>query len=242
MTNADTGRPGSRGEHELQERTGNAKRAKAFYDNQVLDHLTPVMREFMSRMQMAFIATSDAHGDCDSTFRAGFARLGRYGLSFDSWLYHTQLPELADLARTFPDTTIVVDHIGAPLGIGVYANRRDEVFKDWQRNIRELAKCPNARVKLGGMGMHLFGFDFEKQPMPPSSEELADAWRPFVETCIEAFGTKRAMFESNFPVDKGGGSYHVFWNAFKRIAAGCSAAEKTALFSGTAKRFYKLDI
>ena len=114
----------------------------------------------------------------DPTFRAGFARLGRYGLSFDSWLYHTQIPELADLARTFPDITIVLDHIGAPLGIGVYANRRGEVFQDWQRNIRELAKCPNARVKLGGMGMHIFGFDFEKQATPPSSEAFQVAFLP----------------------------------------------------------------
>jgi predicted TIM-barrel fold metal-dependent hydrolase len=111
----------------------------------------------------------------DSTFRSGFARLARYGLSFDSWIYHTQIPELADLARTFPDTTIVLDHIGAPLGIGAYAGRREEVFKDWQNNIRELAKCPNACVKLGGMGMHVFGFDFENRPMPPSSEELANS-------------------------------------------------------------------
>jgi L-fuconolactonase len=177
----------------------------------------------------------------DSKFRAGFGRLAHYGLSFDSWLYHTQIPELAELARTFPDTIVVLDHIGAPLGIGVYADRRGEVFKDWQRNIRELAKCPNARVKLGGMGMHVFGFDFEKRPMPPSSSELAEAWRPFVEICIEAFGTNRAMFESNFPVDKGSYSYGVGWNAFKRLSQGASAAEKTALFGATATRFYRLN-
>jgi L-fuconolactonase len=117
----------------------------------------------------------------NTKFRAGFARLARHGLSFDSWIYHTQISELTDLARAFPETIIVLDHIGAPLGIGVYATRRDEVFGDWQRNIRELAKCPNARVKLGGMGMHVFGFDFEKQGVPPSSQQLAEAWRPFVE-------------------------------------------------------------
>ena len=178
----------------------------------------------------------------DSKFRAGFARLGRYGLSFNSWIYHTQITELTDLARAFSDTTIVLDHIGAPLGIGVYANRRDEVFKDWQRNIRELAKSSNARVKLGGMGMHVFGFDFEKRLMPPSSEELAKSWRPVVETCIEAFGTKRAMFESNFPVDKRYYSYGVMWNAFKRLVATYSASEKSDLFFNAARDTYKLPI
>lgn len=176
----------------------------------------------------------------DAKFRAGFARLARYGLSFDSWIYHTQIPELTDLARSFPDTTIVLDHIGAPLGIGVYAGMRDEVFKDWQRNIRELGKCPNARVKLGGMGMHVFGFDFEKQLMPPSSEQLADTWRPLVETCIEAFGMRRAMFESNFPVDKRYYSYGAMWNAFKRLAAQYSADEKTNLFVDAARDTYRL--
>jgi len=136
----------------------------------------------------------------------------------------------------------VLNHIGAPLGIGVYAGRRDEVFKDWQRNIRELAQCPNARVKLGGMGMHVFGFDFEKRSMPPSSDELAETWLPFVETCVEAFGTNRAMFESNFPVDKRYYSYGVMWNAFKRLTARYSASEKADLFFDSARDTYRLRI
>lgn len=176
----------------------------------------------------------------DEKFRAGFARLARYGLSFDSLIYHPQIPELTDIARAFPDTTVVLNHIGMPLGIGVYAGKGKEVFADWARNIRELAKCPNAYVKLGGMGMHMFGFDFEKKPEPPSSDELVSAWRPFVEVCIEAFGTKRAMFESNFPVDKRYYSYGVMWNAFKKLAASASAGEKADLFFNTAKRCYRL--
>ena len=176
----------------------------------------------------------------DRRFREGFALLGRFGLSFDSWIYHPQIPELTDLARAFPDTTVVLDHVGAPLAVGAYAGRRSEVFDDWRRSIRELAACPNVNVKLGGMGMHVFGFDFDLREIPPSSQELADAWRPYVETCIEAFGPDRCMFESNFPVDKRSCSYGVLWNAFKRLAAGCSAAEKTALFSGTARRVYRL--
>jgi predicted TIM-barrel fold metal-dependent hydrolase len=172
--------------------------------------------------------------------REGFARLHPLGLSFDAWMYFTQLGELADLARAFPETPIVLDHVGGAIGIGPYAGRRDEIFAEWKRSIGEVARCPNVHVKLGGLGMRLFGFDVHAGELPPSSEQLATLWRPYIETCIEAFGPERAMFESNFPVDKGSGSYQLFWNAFKRIAAGCSAAEKTALFSGTASRFYRL--
>ena len=172
--------------------------------------------------------------------RAGFARLHPLGLSFDAWMYHTQLGELADLARAFPETPIVLDHVGGPIGIGPYAGRRDEVFAQWRAGIAELARCPNVHVKLGGLGMRLFGFEAHNGETPPGSEQLALLWRPYIATCIEAFGPQRAMFESNFPVDKGSGSYHVFWNAFKRIAAGFSADEKAALFAGTASRFYRL--
>jgi predicted TIM-barrel fold metal-dependent hydrolase len=172
--------------------------------------------------------------------REGFARLHPLGLSFDAWMYHTQIGELVDLARAFPETPVVLDHVGGPIGLGPYAGKRDEVFVEWKRRIAELAACPNVHVKLGGLGMRLFGFDVHEKELPPSSEQLAAAWRPYIETCIAAFGAERAMFESNFPVDKGSGSYQVFWNAFKRIAAGCSPAEKAALFSGTASKFYRL--
>jgi len=172
--------------------------------------------------------------------REGFARLAPLGLSFDAWMYHTQLSELVDLARAFPATPIVLDHVGGAIGLGPYAGKRDEVFAEWSGRIRELAQCPNVHIKLGGLGMRMFGFDMHNGELPPSSEELAAAWRPYIETCIAAFGSERAMFESNFPVDKGSCSYAALWNAFKRIAAGYSAAEKAALFAGTAGNFYKL--
>jgi L-fuconolactonase len=177
----------------------------------------------------------------DGRIRAGFARLASLGLSFDAWLYHTQLDELTDLARAFPATPIVLDHVGGPIGLGRYAGKRDEVFAEWSARIRELAQCPNVYVKLGGLGMRMFGFTVHTHELPPSSAELASSWRPYIETCIAAFGPQRAMFESNFPVDKGSCGYQALWNAFKRIAAGCSPAEKQALFAGTATRFYRLE-
>ena len=176
----------------------------------------------------------------DPTWRAGFARLGKHGLSFDAWLYHTQLDQLLDLARSFPGTRIVLNHVGGPLGVGPYRGKRDEVFAAWRAGMRALAACPNVNVKLGGLAMVVNGFDFHENVLPPSSGELANAWRPYMEACIEDFGPRRCMFESNFPVDKGMCSYPVLWNAFKRIAAGASAAEKAALFHDTAARVYRL--
>jgi L-fuconolactonase len=177
----------------------------------------------------------------DPRVREGFSRLAPLGLSFDAWMYHTQLGELIDLAHAFPETPIVLDHVGGPIGLGPYAGKRDEVFAEWSGKIRELAACPNVHIKLGGLGMRMFGFTHHLGELPPSSEELAAAWRPYIETCIAAFGPERAMFESNFPVDKGSCGYAVLWNAFKRIATGCSAAEKDALFTGTASKFYRLN-
>jgi len=178
----------------------------------------------------------------DATFRKGFACLAPLGLSFDAWLFHPQIGELIDLARAFPDTRIMLDHCGGPIGIGRFAGRREETFPAWKASIQEVAKCPNVSVKLGGLAMRLLGYDFHERPMPPSSEQAAAAWRPYIETCIEAFGPNRAMFESNFPPDKGQCSYQVIFNAFKRIAAQYGEAEKTALFSNTATEFYRLKL
>ena len=176
----------------------------------------------------------------DATFRKGFACLAPLDLSFDAWLFHPQIGELTDLARAFPDTKIVLDHCGGPIGIGSYAGKREEIFPVWKASIQEIAKCPNVVVKLGGLAMCLLGYDFHLRPKPPSSEQAATAWRPYIETCIEAFGPNRCMFESNFPPDKGQCSYQVIFNAFKRLAAQYSEAEKTAMFSKTATDFYRL--
>jgi L-fuconolactonase len=178
----------------------------------------------------------------DNSFRKGFAVLGRLGLSFDAWLYHPQIGELTDLARKFPDTRIVLNHCGGPIGIGAYSGKRSELFPGWATSIKRLAECPNVWVKIGGLGMRLGGFGFHEHADPPSSEILAVAWRSYVDTCIAAFGPSRSMFESNFPVDKGSYSYPVFWNACKLLAKGLSSLEKADLFGRTAARFYRLDV
>jgi predicted TIM-barrel fold metal-dependent hydrolase len=176
----------------------------------------------------------------DPKFREGFAQLAPLGLSFESWQYHPQLPDAIELARAFPNTTIILNHVGGVLGVGPYSGRRQEIHAGWRKDIFELAKCPNVNVKLGGIGMVSFGFDFHERDVPPSSEDLAAAWRQYVEPCIEAFGVDRCMFESNFPPDKQSCGYTELWNAFKRITANASAAEKKALYSGTAARVYRM--
>jgi L-fuconolactonase len=180
------------------------------------------------------------HRLLDPKFREGFAELGKLGLTFDSWHFFPQLPDLVDIARAFPDQSIICDHVGGHLGIGQYADKQAETLPVWKKNMQDLAACPNVTVKLGGLGMTSFGFGFELRDTPPSSQELAAAWKPYIETCIELFGTNRCMFESNFPPDKQSCGYTELWNAFKLITRGASAAEKKALYSGTAARVYKL--
>jgi L-fuconolactonase len=175
------------------------------------------------------------------SFDEGMRALTARKLVFDAWLVHTQLDELRSLATTHPDTTIVLNHVGGPLALGPYRGHRHEVFDDWRKSMTALARCPRVHVKLGGFGMALFGFDFHAGDAPPDSGKVAEAIRPYVETCIELFGPARCMFESNFPVDKGCFSYGTIWNAYKRIAARLSDEHKAALFHDTAARVYGLE-
>jgi predicted TIM-barrel fold metal-dependent hydrolase len=177
-----------------------------------------------------------------ASFREGFARLAPLSLSFDAWMLEPQLPDLVSLARAFPETAIVLDHVGTPLGIASYSGRREERFGVWRDNIRALAATPNVAVKIGGLAMPFPGFSSFLARPSASAKALADEWRPYVETCIEAFGVTRCMFESNFPVDIGSCDYATLWNAFKLIAQYYSIDEKTYLFSDTARRVYRLEV
>ena len=177
----------------------------------------------------------------DAAFRSGFAELGKRGLTFDAWMYHSQIRELIPLARAFPDQPIVLDHFGGPLGIGPYEGRREEIFAAWKDDVAELARCENVVAKLGGLVMPINGFGFHKRDTPATSDELVAATRDYYLHMIDCFGADRCMFESNFPVDRQSCSYHVLYNSFKKIAAGCSAVEKAALFHDTAVRVYRVE-
>ena len=177
----------------------------------------------------------------DAKFREGFAELGKRGLTFDAWLLEPQLDDLLSLARAFPNQPIVLDHCGTPLGMGSYHGKLHERFDTWRAKIRAIAECPNVSIKLGGLAMSFAGLPDHGPAAGLSSETLAAMWRPYIETCIEAFGPDRGMFESNYPVDKWGASYPVLWNAFKRLTTGASAEEKRALYAGTAAKFYGIE-
>lgn len=174
-------------------------------------------------------------------YRAGLLRLAGRNLVFEAMLYHCQIPELTAVAAAFPDLTIVLDHMGCVLGVGPYQGRERETFLHWRDMMTALAAQDNVRVKLGGLGMIVCGARWHERALPPHSSELAEAWRPYIETCIEAFGPQRAMFESNYPVDYWGADYAVLWNAFKRLTRSASPDEKAALYAGTAARFYGLE-
>ena len=174
------------------------------------------------------------------TFRQGFAHLAPRSLSFEAWCYHPQLPGLTDLAQTFPDTTIILDHLGGPLGVGCYAGRDDEVFNEWQKAIVPLSRCPNVFAKLGGIAMEVNGFNWHTRHRPPGSQEFLDVTRRYFDYTIEIFGTERCMFESNFPVDRISISYNILWNAFKKLAASYSLQEKAQLFHDNAADIYRL--
>ena len=176
----------------------------------------------------------------DNHFREGFGYLARHGLAFDAWVYHPQLGEVSALAADFPQTPIVLNHFGSPILGGPNAGRVPEVIAEWRKAMIALASHDNVHVKLGALPVRRSHTSRESRTRPLSSEEIAAAWRPFFEVCVEHFGARRSMFESNFPVQKRWCSYAVLWNAFKILASGASADEKGALFSGTAARVYRL--
>jgi predicted TIM-barrel fold metal-dependent hydrolase len=180
--------------------------------------------------------SAQPHVLVDDNFRKGFARLREYGLTFEAWLYHTQLPELTDLARRFPETTIILNHLAGPIGVGPYAGRRSDVFEAWKVDFAAAASCPNVVLKVGGIQLVVNGFGWHEREKPPTSDELLEQNRGWYLYAIEQFGPNRCMFESNFPVDKLSCSYTVLWNQFKKLTQGFSAPERAAMFHGTAMR------
>lgn len=174
-------------------------------------------------------------------FRIGVTVLGTMGLTYDTWHYHYQNRDFLGLARACPDTQMILDHFGTPLGVGRYADRKEEIYEQWKQDIAEIAKCDNVIAKLGGLAMPDNGFGWDKRETPATSDEFCEAQRRYYLHTIECFGPERCMMESNFPVDRYSISYHVLYNGLKKIVAGFSDDEKHAMFYGTAARVYKLE-
>ena len=175
-------------------------------------------------------------------FPLGLAELDKRGLTYDAAIYDPSLPKLAKMIDRFPNLSVILNHMGSPVGVDMDADEKAEMFKTWAVNLKEIAKRPNVTCKIGGLGMPIFGFGFEEREGVVGYLELAEAWRPYVETAIEVFGADRCMMESNFPPDGRSGGYVPTWNAYKHILRNYSSTEKTALFSGTATRIYRLEL
>jgi len=176
----------------------------------------------------------------DPAFRAGVARLGERGLTYDTWHYHYQNRDFLELVRAVPGTTLVLDHFGTPLGVGPYESQREQIFQQWTTDIADIAACRNVVAKIGGLAMPDNGFGWHAAERPPTSDEFVEAQGRYYLHTIEQFGPEWCMFESNFPVDRFSLSYRTLWNAFKKLVAGFSADERDAMLRGTAARIYRL--
>ncbi|SHN16543.1 amidohydrolase family protein [Roseibium suaedae] len=176
-----------------------------------------------------------------SAFFEGARVVAEYGLSLDVWAYQSQLDEVFALAKALPELSIIVDHCGGPLSVGPYDRRSPAAFEEWRKALQRLASLSNTRLKIGGFGLSVMGYRYADAPVPPQSSVLASDWAPYFSACLECFGPQRAMFESNFPVDKGQFAYRTLWNAFKRLSADFDQSERDDLFWRTAARTYRID-
>lgn len=176
----------------------------------------------------------------DPGFRRGVACVQALGLSLDVWVLSHQLQDVVGLVDAFPDLEVVLCHVGGLLGVAEHRSRHASSYAAWLHDLRVLAERPNVRVKVGGMGMPMFGFGFEFEDRPATSSELALAWQPLIDACVETFGPGRCMFESNSPVDKQASGYVEIWNAFKRTTRHLSPDERRSMFYGTACEAYRL--
>ena len=176
----------------------------------------------------------------DDAFRRGVARLGERGLSYDTWHYHYQNQDFADLARSVPGTQMILDHFGTPLGVGPYEAQREQIFTQWMTDVAEIARCDNVVAKIGGLAMPDNGFGWHTAERPPTSDEFVAAQGRYYQHTIEQFGPERCMLESNFPVDRLSLSYRTFWNGAKKLIADFSADERDAMLRATAARIYRV--
>ncbi len=173
-------------------------------------------------------------------FRAGLRTLAKHGFTYDTWHFHHQNEDFLELAQAVPEVTMILDHFGTPLGVGIYRGNQDTIYQQWKQDIAQIAKCPNVYAKLGGLAMPDNGFGWDKRDLPPDSDELVKRQQKYYMHTIECFGPQRCMFESNFPVDRLSLPYHVVWNGFKKLVSDFSEEDKHAMFYGNAEKVYRL--
>lgn len=191
--------------------------------------------------------TDDPERSRQADFRRGFEMFSKYGLNFETSIFSTQLTEMVELARTFPEQPILVCHmatpvaVGGPIGeVGRTADERARIRGEWAEGIARLAECANVWMKLSGLLMPICGFGFERRSARPSVDELVATVGPFIDHVIDAFGPERCMFGSNFPVDKPSAPLPTLLQAYRLIVEGLPDEAQNRLFVGTAQEFYRL--
>lgn len=184
----------------------------------------------------------------DKQFLKGFETLAQYNLSFDAWVYSTQLSDVIALAKQFPETSIVLDHLGTPAGLfgkvgqhtGLTQVARDNIFFQWQEDIAELATYSNVYTKMSGLLMPVLGHQFYKQKQVASKAEVFDLVHPIITHALQSFGTYRVMFASNFPMDSVSTRLVNIIDAFSDVVAAYQPDALKQVFSDNAKQFYRL--
>lgn len=190
----------------------------------------------------------EPHLYCNKKFLKGFEAIAQNNLTFDAWVYSTQLSDVIALAKQFPETSIVLDHFGTPAGLfghvgaltGLTKVARENILVRWQEDIAELASCPNVYTKMSGLFMPVLGHQFHKQNRLASKQEVYDLAFPLISHVLQHFGSYRVMFASNFPMDKVSTSLVNIIDAFSDAVVACDASALERIFHHNAKQFYRL--
>jgi predicted TIM-barrel fold metal-dependent hydrolase len=157
----------------------------------------------------------------DPAWRAGFALLERYGFSFDLQTPYWHLAEAAELARSFPDTTIILNHTGLP------ADRSQAGLNAWRAAMTILAGQPKVCLKISGLGR-------------AGKPWLLEDNRTIVLDAIRIFGVERCMFASNFPVDGLCGDFDTIYGGYELITRDFRPEDRLKMFHDNAVRVYRL--
>lgn len=192
--------------------------------------------------------SNTAHLYQDKKFLKGFEALAQYNLSFDAWVYSTQLADVIALAKQFPETSIVLDHFGTPAGLfgpvgkftGITQTARDNIFFKWKEDIAELATYPNVYTKMSGLFMPVLGHSFHKNNKLASSAEISNLVEPLITHALKCFGTYRVMFASNFPMDRVSTTLVNIIDAYSDVVAAYNTNAIHQVFHDNAKQFYRI--
>lgn len=178
-------------------------------------------------------------------FINGFAALAERGLSFDAYVYSTQLADIERLATEYPETTIVLDHYATPVGwlgpMGKVTGRseaaRTAIFEQWKDALAKVAQHPNVVSKQSGIAFPMLGLKTDGI----TRDDLAELTAPMIDHAVDTFGSERIFYGSNFPVDKSIASYEVIVGALADVLARRGPDLLRSVFRDNATRVYRIE-